>query len=329
MPAFAFAPLITAVLIVRNEASTIARALQSVKPCVARIIVVDTGSTDNTAQIATRLGAEVYFLQWQSDFALARNYALDLVRTVWALSLDADEEILLDDWRTAEHSIQQSLHDARCGGINVILHNILQSGDTASIHRYTRLFRALPSIRYAGAIHEQIRPAIETNNFLITECSAVIKHYGYAEYNLEKITRNRTLLESALTRDDSAWNRYHLAMTEFSAQNVARAEALFRSIIDHDTLSQEQREFIRLRLAQITLGTSKYDECLLYTAFESEDIHREGFRRYIRATAHLQKKEIAEMLLLLEHSGIESSVLVDQRNIAVMRSLAEQIRTFI
>ncbi len=319
--------LITATLIVRNEATTITRALLSLKPYVARMIVVDTGSTDATPQICSRLGAEVYYSSWENDFAQARNAALTYVRTPWTLSIDADEELAQNEWQESLDFLADHMNNHQCGGINVILYNILQSGTTATTHRYTRLFRTHPSIRYAGAIHEQIRPSIEELGFFIAESTIMIRHYGYAENRADKIERNRILLQQAIADDDSAWNRYHLAMTEFSAQHTSRAKELFQSVLHSTMLTQEQTELARLRLAQIALGASRYDECLEYTMFESSDLHREGFRHYIRATAYLQKKEIAAMLIELEHHGVQISSLVDQTNVSLMRSVADHLRS--
>ena len=63
-------------MIVRNEERHIKRCLESVKGLVDEIIIVDTGSTDNTVSIAKRLGANVYLHEWENDFSKARNESL-------------------------------------------------------------------------------------------------------------------------------------------------------------------------------------------------------------------------------------------------------------
>ena len=91
------------VLIARNEARGLARCLTSAAPYVDRMLVLDTGSTDDTADIAAACGARVHHFAWQNDFSAARNRALELADADWSLVLDADEWIesggeCLRDW---------------------------------------------------------------------------------------------------------------------------------------------------------------------------------------------------------------------------------------
>ena len=81
------------VMIARDEATAIARALESARPHVERMIVLDTGSVDSTAEIAAGLGAEVVRFSWCDDFSAARNASLELSDADWNLVLDADEWI--------------------------------------------------------------------------------------------------------------------------------------------------------------------------------------------------------------------------------------------
>ena len=82
---------IALVMIARNEARSIALCLQSVRPWVDEMIVLDTGSDDDTVSIAESLGAKVHSFIWCHDFAAARNAALELSTADWNLVLDADE----------------------------------------------------------------------------------------------------------------------------------------------------------------------------------------------------------------------------------------------
>src|SRR5438270_289808 len=96
-------PSLAAVLIVRDEARCISRCVESVRPWVDRIVVVDTGSTDDTVAIALGCGAEVAEIVWPDSFADARNAALAIANADWNLVIDADEWIdqggtLLRSW---------------------------------------------------------------------------------------------------------------------------------------------------------------------------------------------------------------------------------------
>lgn len=82
---------ITLAMIVKNEADNLAACLESVKDQVDEIVIVDTGSTDGTLEIAARYTDGIYTFAWQGDFSAARNYAVAKSSGQWILYLDADE----------------------------------------------------------------------------------------------------------------------------------------------------------------------------------------------------------------------------------------------
>src|SRR5271163_4832494 len=86
-------PGLSVCMIVKNEERFLAQCLRSVADVADEIIIVDTGSTDRTIEIATSFGATVIEREWRNDFAWARNQALELATKRWILSLDADEEV--------------------------------------------------------------------------------------------------------------------------------------------------------------------------------------------------------------------------------------------
>ena len=86
-------------MIVRNESHHLPKALASVKGIAAEIVVVDTGSTDDTVSIASAMGAKVLHFAWIDDFAAARNAALEAATQPWILSLDADQRLASDSAR--------------------------------------------------------------------------------------------------------------------------------------------------------------------------------------------------------------------------------------
>ena len=126
---------IAATLIVRNEARCLARCLESVAPWVDKMVVLDTGSTDDTVAIAQAAGAEVHHLPWPDSFSIARNHVLDLADSDWALMLDADE------WLVAGGEALRQWCDgpARLG--RVCIHNLHDDGETATRSWITRLKR--------------------------------------------------------------------------------------------------------------------------------------------------------------------------------------------
>lgn len=131
--------------IVKNESANLARCLASVQPYVDEMIVVDTGSTDNTVAIAQQYGAKIEHFEWCNDFAAARNHALSIATGDWILTLDADEELVVQS--------KQSLLDASKEGLAYSLirreHGIPDTGLST-----IRLFRNAPDLEYRYPYHE-------------------------------------------------------------------------------------------------------------------------------------------------------------------------------
>ena len=145
-------PTISLSMIVRDEARFLADCLQSVQGVVEEIVVVDTGSKDDTVEIARSFGARVFHYTWDDDFAAARNCALAECTGDWVLSLDADEQLdpaTKDEIRTAA---------AEPGVHAWYLRMATMEGETPTADevRMIRLFRRTPGTRYTGRIHEQV-----------------------------------------------------------------------------------------------------------------------------------------------------------------------------
>jgi hypothetical protein len=181
---------IALVMIARNEARCIGRALGSALALVDEMIVVDTGSADDTAAIARALGAQVHSFRWTDDFAAARNAALAFSTADWNLVLDADEWI--DP--AADHTVLAALR-ARApfiGLLPVASEFDLQGRVELATSWIPRL---LPrGVRYEGRIHEQPVSTLARERVALR-----LLHDGYREQELAlKKGRNRRLLEQAL-----------------------------------------------------------------------------------------------------------------------------------
>lgn len=209
-----------AVLIARDEAPRIARALDSVRPWVDALWVLDTGSQDATAAIAAEHGAHVGHLPWPNDFAAARNAALDAAAADWHLVIDADE------WLTQGGEALAALRHTAPDHVGLVAVASAFGGQTATSH----MPRLLPgAVRYAGAIHEQPVHALP-----VRATALVLAHDGYeAEAMARKQGRNAALLQASLARtpadaylwyqlgkDHDAYGRWADALAAF---NEARA----------------------------------------------------------------------------------------------------------
>lgn len=188
------------VMIVRNEAAGIARALASALPWVDEALVLDSGSTDDTVALARAAGARVESFPWPDDFAAARNTALDRVDADWLLVLDGDE------WLASGGEALAALRLAPPDFVGALRvdSGFGEQGEIAP----SWLPRLLPrGVRYAGRIHEQ-----PVHTLPVRRLPVVIGHDGYAPAALAaKAGRNAALLQRALQEaPDDAYLWYQL-----------------------------------------------------------------------------------------------------------------------
>jgi len=189
-------PLISLAMIVKNEEATLAHCMESVKPLVDEMIVVDTGSTDETISIARNFGARVYHFQWRDDFAAARNESLKHCKCDWALVLDGDEAIDPLDYEKIKNACLHPFADAYK---LIHRHYMLKPNTTLQDSKTVlnkskydegknmpfysdiwngRLARMTAGLSFTGSIHETFEPLLLSQGKEIPCLDAVIHHYG-------------------------------------------------------------------------------------------------------------------------------------------------------
>ena len=208
------------VMIARDEARAIARALESARPYVDRMIVLDTGSTDATREIARAAGAEVHEFAWCDDFAAARNAALAHSDADWNLILDADE--WLDSGTDA---LGTDVLAPGAGGFlgAVRVRSLIDDQPGAASQAW--IARVLPrGVNYEGRIHEQPVSGLPQKPLALE-----IGHDGYSAESLErKGARNETLLMRELeAAPDDAYLWFQLAKEHQARQRFPQAAFCF------------------------------------------------------------------------------------------------------
>jgi tetratricopeptide (TPR) repeat protein len=186
-------PDISFCMIVRNGAATLHACLESVAGIADEMIVVDTGSTDESPAIAQRFGARVVSIPWPHDFAAARNTYLRLARCAWVLSLDADE-ILGPVTRRAMHKNLAArprmafVFDIRNYHVASPQPQLIVHGETLgdaiagigqSISRTVRLFPRVRGVEYCYPVHESLVPALKRCRVPFGRCPVPIHHLGH------------------------------------------------------------------------------------------------------------------------------------------------------
>lgn len=225
-------------MIVKNEEQNIRQALSWGKGIVYEQIVVDTGSTDNTAQIAEEMGAKVFHFEWCDDFSAAKNYAIEQASGDWIAFLDADEYFpnkdahrILGIIKKAENA---SLKGARIHMLRSAMYHLNDDGEVFSAGQHDRIFRNMKGLRYKNRVHEGLSLANgQTLHYIVTDLS--IMHTGYSDsVRSEKGTRNIPLLKKSVKEDPENYDLWsYLGESYAGSDQAAEAIESMEHVIEH------------------------------------------------------------------------------------------------
>lgn len=274
---------ISACYITKNEEHTLARSLNSLKGQVDELIVVDTGSTDNTLAVAKTYGAQIYHHKWTDDFAAARNVALEKATGDWIIFLDADEYF-------AEESaavIRKTIAGAQGDAITVTIINIQEdSGKEFSRSLVLRMWKNKLARRYVGRIHEHVRE--NGKNIDNIECFAnlLLYHTGYSEEKMkQKSERNLKLLMAELEagRATPLFDRY-FAECCYVLEDCELAFYYAKQAIDHEppTVDSKYEIYHIARLAMRKLKKSLSEQREMLEHIELRAMPPEGEQAPLR-----------------------------------------------
>lgn len=262
--------LISLCMIVKNEKAMLPACLESVQPVVDEMIMVDTGSTDSTPEIARTFGAEVINHPWDDNFAEARNIGLEKAKGQWILVLDADE-ILTDQ---SAKKLRKTVSNTQADALTLIIRNPNPKGElqTYSDFTLTRLFRNSDQYRYEGMIHEQIRPSIEKKGGMIENSDLIIFHKGYSgetvQGNDSRALRNLHLLEESVkTSPNNPYLLYQLGATYKQMGEDQKAKEVLERAKQMDggrILLAETRALMYMKLSQLALAGNEYGSAVRY-----------------------------------------------------------------
>lgn len=210
--------------------------LASVKDFSDDLIVVDTGSTDNSREIAIEAGARVETFNWINDFSAARNFSLSLAKNPWILVLDTDE--------TLDKSAVEQIPNLMKGGNSafaLMRHHYTANDITAIsmqncqhqraidlgatkyyITKDFRFFSNDPKVYYEGAVHESIEDSARSAKFNIEYTDLVIHHFGHLTSIEDRIQKNEFYLSLAIANASKLpndWRAFYQVGAEFQSLN--------------------------------------------------------------------------------------------------------------
>lgn len=211
---------ISACMIVRDEEDMIGRCLGSLAGVADEIIVVDTGSTDRTVEIASFFGAKIYHEKWRDDFSFHRNSSIKRAKGDWILIIDADEEI------ENREGIRKFVESCKADCLKFAIINKYKNGGETGLTS-TRMFKRCLGLKYFGIVHNQLStlPGLkyEQTHFNIL-------HYGYdLSPEKQEIKKDRTkhLLELQIAENPenalALWNYATMFASKEDRFNVEKA----------------------------------------------------------------------------------------------------------
>jgi len=229
-------PTLTLCMIVKNESANLPRCLRSAHAYVDEIVVVDTGSEDDTVAIAREFGAILGTFVWCNDFAAARNASLSLATSEWILVLDADEELIVHSpqfRQELEANPQMLIYNLKRTDVEVAGE---QRIPTSPLYP-SRLFRNLPDLKYRFRAHEQLsyREAEPTGQQVGYFPALELRHYGYTDALLRDKHVNRLipLLEDIRQKEGlSLLQLATLANTYLKTDQPEQAQGCFAEAYD-------------------------------------------------------------------------------------------------
>jgi HEAT repeat protein/glycosyltransferase involved in cell wall biosynthesis len=199
-------PKLSVCMIVRDEEETLPRCLKSVQRIADELIIVDTGSRDNTISIVREYGGKVFHFEWCDDYSAARNESLKHATGDWILQIDADEE--LPD--CSVNLLKQAMLDPWCLLWVITCNDIYVEADSQKFGPVPRLFRNHRSVNYTGTYHEMV--TLHVKNIMTYEPlweqkrspDLIIHHYGFEVQDTRqksKVSRSIQIMEDYLNKN--------------------------------------------------------------------------------------------------------------------------------
>lgn len=211
-------PGLSVVMIAKNSEQYLSVVLRSLVEVADEIVVVDTGSTDSTLDIAQKHGCRLFEFPWVDNFAMAKNFGIEQARFSWILNVDTDE-VLYD--KNARNIIISAMQDSAAPAYIIWQDNLHDSGQIESV-KVLRLFRNDQRIRFTNPVHESIGELLYAHwpRFVPSVLDIHLRHYGHLPRNAHgKHARNiELMLKWTVSEPDNIFANYKLGTTLFEVK---------------------------------------------------------------------------------------------------------------
>lgn len=221
-------PRLSLCMIVRDEEENLRDCLLPLYDSFDEIIVVDTGSRDQTPQLAKKMGAKIFHFPWQDDFSAARNVSLSYAQGDWIFWMDADDRI-------TPNEAQKIRELAGADVKRAFSFKVVNQGTQKEFYQL-RLFPKLPGVKFEGPIHEQVEGSLSRLGIEVEPKEIVINHLGYADWERRrrKDLRDLKILKEWLAKNrDDFYSGFQLASTYDAIGEPEKALELTRRSLEN------------------------------------------------------------------------------------------------
>lgn len=293
-------------MILKNEAHNIAECIHSIRPVIDEIIVVDTGSTDNTREIAKGLGARVFDFPWCDDFSAARNESIRHATGDYIIWLDADDRV-----DPAEVDKIRQLKAILPRQKNKAYSTVVRSEsplDGNMLFHQMRIFPNIPGAVFEGQIHEQIFQNLKKVGVGYVQTDIMIRHTGYhdAETVARKSARNLRIIQDELKNDpDNPILHFNAARTLAGINKREEAIAHMQQVMENPEIRDHQRG-VYLEAA-LLMGTyysalGRHDQAGPLFSTLSQEFPENGLLHYCLGETLFRRGDYAEAKEKLQKS---------------------------
>ena len=234
---------ISACVIVKNEAENLPMWLSSVREFADEMVVVDTGSADNTKELAQAAGAMVFDFHWINDFSAAKNFAIERASGRWIAFLDADEYFDEASCKKIRPLLEELEQHPEIRGVNCPRYDIDvdAGGKLLAVVTELRLFRNDGELRYQGTIHEKVSGLTEENTCLARDLK--LMHTGYSGHiQKAKAKRNLQLLEARQSDGENPLDWHYFMDCYYALADYPKTIEYAQKIISLNTLPDRDRK---------------------------------------------------------------------------------------
>jgi glycosyltransferase involved in cell wall biosynthesis len=252
-------------IIIRNEEENLPDLLQNILPITDELIIVDTGSTDNSVNIIqNNEKIKVFHFEWCDDFSKARNFSLQQATCNWILVMDADERI------ASPETFRTQLSDDNFDAFYLSCQN-LQPNDSLTkyeVDQLIRLFKNKPNYRFSGRIHEQISPSIKEAEGTVGFSKSVIIHGGYQNDSVQgnDSRRERNIRLLTIARNENPEDYYYVFQLAITVQSTEpeRSYQLLRLalMMGGKDIPVHIRGQIKQKLAQLCIDKNDFSQAI-------------------------------------------------------------------